>query len=242
MKKSKLIKKIDKRFLLGIAHRGLHDEVSTENGLDAFKKAIDKNTAFELDVHLSKDGKLIVCHDDNLVRTTSKEGVIEELTLKEIKENYRLLDGEEVPTLQEVLSLNDERVPLVIELKTYKNNNKALAKALQNELKDIKDKSKFFIISFDPRSLYHFGRKGIMRGLLITHEHEWVFKLRHLFESLDVEDRLTHLEKYRRYQKKHFVNVWTIEDKDNLASVKDYVDTITYQYMEPDFIKKELTR
>ena len=109
-------------------------------------------------------------------------------------------------------------------------------------MKDIKDKSKFFIISFDPRSLYHFGRKGIMRGLLITHEHEWVFKLRHLFESLDVEDRLTHLEKYRRYQKKHFVNVWTIEDKDNLASVKDYVDTITYQYMEPDFIKKELTR
>lgn len=242
MKKSKLIKKIDKRFLLGIAHRGLHDEVSTENGLDAFKKAIDKNTAFELDVHLSKDGKLIVCHDDNLVRTTSKEGVIEELTLKEIKENYRLLDGEEVPTLQEVLALNDERVPLVIELKTYKKNNKALAKALQNELKDIKDKSKFFIISFDPRSLYHFGRKGIMRGLLITHEHEWVFKLRHLFESLDVEDRLTHLEKYRRYQKKHFVNVWTIEDKDNLASVKDYVDTVTYQYMEPDFIKKELTR
>ena len=69
-----------------------------------------------------------------------------------------------------------------------------------------------------------------MRGLLITHEHEWVFKLRHLFESLDVEDRLTHLEKYRRYQKKHFVNVWTIEDKDNLASVKDYVDTKVTNY------------
>ena len=84
MKKSKLIRKIDKRFLLGIAHRGLHDEVSTENGLDAFKKAIDKNTAFELDVHLSKDGKLIVCHDDNLVRTTSKEGIIEEAFVETI--------------------------------------------------------------------------------------------------------------------------------------------------------------
>ena len=76
----------------GIAHRGLHDENKTENGLNAFKAALENGYAIELDIHLTKDNELLVCHDDNLKRTTGKEGIIEDLTLEEIRNGYRLLE------------------------------------------------------------------------------------------------------------------------------------------------------
>ena len=120
-----------------VAHRGLHNSVYTENGLKAFQNAIENGFPFELDIHLTKDGQLVVCHDDDLKRTTGKEGIIEELTLAEIKENYRLLDGGEVPTFQEVLDLNQERRLIVVELKVHKGNYKPLAKAAKATLKQI---------------------------------------------------------------------------------------------------------
>ena len=79
MRKKKALSKIDPRFLNGIAHRGLHNEEFTENGLNAFKNAIDHGVAFEFDIHLTKDNQLIVCHDEDLKRTTGKEGIIEDL-------------------------------------------------------------------------------------------------------------------------------------------------------------------
>ena len=106
MNKRKAISKINPVFLNGIAHRGLHNKEFTENGMKAFQNAIDHEVAFEFDIHITKDGELVVCHDEDLKRTTGKEGIIEHLTLKEIKDNYRLLDGGEIPTLQEVFDLN----------------------------------------------------------------------------------------------------------------------------------------
>ena len=82
MKKVEVLKRINPKFLNGVAHRGYHNERFTENGLNAFKNALDNDLAIELDVHLTKDNELIVCHDPNLVRTTSKEGIIENLTLE----------------------------------------------------------------------------------------------------------------------------------------------------------------
>ena len=178
MTKKRFIKKINPKFLDGIAHRGLHNEKFTENGVNAFKNAIDHDVAFEFDIHLTKDNQLIVCHDENLKRTTGKEGIIEDLSLEEIKDNYHLLDGGESPTLQEVLDLNKEQVPMVIELKVYRKNYKPLAKASHEALRQIKDKSKVMIISFDPRSLWPMKKAGFLRSLLVakSDEYTWPFK------------------------------------------------------------------
>jgi glycerophosphoryl diester phosphodiesterase len=143
-------RKFSPEYMGAIAHRGLHNSEYTENGLKAFKNAIDNGFAFELDIHITKDGQLVVCHDDDLKRTTGKEGIIEELTLAEIKENYRLLDGGEVPTFQEVLDLNKEQRLIVVELKVHEGNYKPLAKAARKALKQIKDKKK--IILFDGKA------------------------------------------------------------------------------------------
>ena len=55
-----------------IAHRGCHNKENQiyENTIEAFKQAVLNNYIIELDVHLLKDGKIIVFHDDNLKRLT----------------------------------------------------------------------------------------------------------------------------------------------------------------------------
>ena len=168
MKKSKVLAKLNPKFLDGIAHRGLWNDKYTENGINAFKNAIDHDVAFEFDIHLTKDNQLVVCHDENLKRTTGKNGIIEHLTLKEIKDNYRLLDGGDIPTLQEVFDLNNEQVPMVIELKVYKKNYKPLAKKAMEMFAQIKDKRNAMIISFDPRSLWPLRKSGFIRSLLVA--------------------------------------------------------------------------
>ena len=74
------------------------------------------------------------------VQVTGKKVIIEELTLAEIKENYRLHDGSSLPTLEEVLALTSERVPIIIELKAYQRNHKRLASRFLECLPLIKDK------------------------------------------------------------------------------------------------------
>lgn len=239
MTKNKILSKINPLILNGIAHRGLHNENYTENGLNAFKNAINNNLAFELDVHLTKDNELVVCHDSSLKRTTGKEGIIEELTLKEIKDNYELLDKSKVPTLKEVLELTNEKVPIIVELKEYHKNSTHLSKKVIEELKVIKDPKNIFLISFFPLSLYKCGHK-YMRGLLVGTGNEWTYMFRFFFPSLDLEYSMIEEKRVRRYQKKHFVNVWTIENEEALKLVAHKVDTITFQHMEKEKIKEAL--
>ena len=148
MKKREFISKMHPLIKNGIAHRGYHNENDIENGLRAFKNAVDNNLAFELDVHLTKDNELVVCHDSNLKRVTGKEGIIETLDLETIKNDYTLLDGEKIPTLKEVFELVNEKVPIVLEIKSYKGNHKAICDKLKEELSIIKDSKSIIIIAF----------------------------------------------------------------------------------------------
>ncbi|MFA6755548.1 MAG: glycerophosphodiester phosphodiesterase family protein [Bacilli bacterium] len=242
MKKEEVIKNLNPLFLKGIAHRGYHNEQYTENGLLAFKNALVNNLAIELDVHLTKDNELLVCHDSELKRTTGKSGIIEDLTLKEIKENYKLLDKENIPTFQEVLTLIKEQVPIVVELKVYKKNYKPLAKKLKEELMNIKNKSNFFLISFDPRALLPFKHSGFMRSLLVTKDNEWAYMFRNHFESVDLDQRMISEKRVRKYHKKHFINVWTIESEEEFDKVYPYVDTVTFQLFDFHYVVDKLSK
>ncbi len=244
MKKEEIKKSLDPRFFLGICHRGYHNKNDIENGIKAFQNAIDNDMAIELDVHLTKDNKLIVIHDSSLKRVTGKEGIVENLTIAQLQNDYKLNNGETIPTLQEVLSLINEKVPLVIELKVYKNNYKPLASRLKEELKDIKDKSKYMLISFDPRALLPFKKFGIVRQLLVAHDnkHEYVYMFRNLFEGVDLEYTFLNMKKIQRYSKKHIVNIWTVEDKGIVTSSLPYVDTLTFQNIDCNFVRDQLKK
>lgn len=241
MRKKKAISKINPLFLNGIAHRGLHNDEFTENGLKAFENAIKHNVPFEFDIHLTNDGQLVVCHDENLIRTTGKEGIIEDLSLNEIKKNYRLFDGGEIPTLEEVIELNNEKVPMAVELKVFRKNYKPLAAAAKKVLKEkIKDKRNVLLISFDPRSLWPFKHEGYIRSLLVAKSDDYTWPFRHTVESVDLEMVFFKEKRVQRYVKRHFTNAWTVENEEHLKYCLPYVDTVTFQYLDPKIVKETL--
>ena len=223
--------------LLGlIAHRGLHDETCIENGLTAFSKAIESGYDFELDIHLTKDEQLVVFHDSSLLRCTGKEGIIEELTLEEIKRDYRLLDGEDIPTYQEVLDLNQERRVIVTELKAYKGNHKKLGKIARAYIDThVKDKTSVTVISFDPRALLAFGKGPYPRGLLLLQKRMDVYLAAPFFEYLDVEVALCEDPRIKKYRAKGgLVNTWTVESEETYRKIRDLSDMQTFQGFKPE--------
>ena len=66
-----------------IAHRGIFDNKKVpENSIKAFKDAVNKKHTIEFDIHLTKDNKIVVFHDDTLDRMTNKTGSISKTLAK----------------------------------------------------------------------------------------------------------------------------------------------------------------
>lgn len=152
-----------------IAHRGFHDEVNPENSLAAFARAAELGYAIELDLHLLADDTLAVFHDYDLERMTGQRGLITQL-LKEDLAAYKLKDSDEsIPTLAQVFSLIKGRVPLLLEMKTTKQNEKS-AQVLKEQaaLYAQEYEGKFWVESFDPSFLMALKEIApkILRGQL----------------------------------------------------------------------------
>ena len=108
-----------------LAHRGASG-VAPENTMVAFKKALDMGShGLETDVQMTKDGVLILCHDETVDRTTHGKGFIKDFTLEELRkldagikfsEEFK---GERIPTLEELLQLiSGQDIILNLELKS----------------------------------------------------------------------------------------------------------------------------
>ena len=110
-----------------IAHRGL-DETFPENTLIAFRAALVRGMAIEIDVRGTSDEELVVMHDDTVDRTTDSSGAVANMSLAELKQ----LDagswwgnefaGELVPTLDETMDVvrdhGTAETTLILEMKT----------------------------------------------------------------------------------------------------------------------------
>ncbi len=119
---------------LDYAHRGLWNAEAgrPENSLAAFRAAADRGYGIELDVHRTKDGHLVVHHDDSLKRMTGADIRIAESTLAQVRA-CRLPNGEPVPTYDEVLDLVAGRVPMIVEIKV-EGNAEALSRAVYERM------------------------------------------------------------------------------------------------------------
>jgi glycerophosphoryl diester phosphodiesterase len=110
--------------VLNIAHRGASGNFP-ENTLSAFRAAIAAGADMcELDVQLSRDGAVVVIHDETVERTTDGAGEVAELTLAELKRldagakfKAGAIKGERIPTLDEVFDVTSGKCGLNIELK-----------------------------------------------------------------------------------------------------------------------------
>ena len=130
---------------LTVGHRGVMG-VEPENTLRSFRAAqaagLDQ---IELDLHLSKDGALIVMHDEDVDRTTDGAGSVRDLTLDEI----RGLDaglGERVPVFEEVLDAVSR--PIQAEIKDV-----AAARVLADTLRERGETDRVSVLSFHDEAL-----------------------------------------------------------------------------------------
>ncbi|HHW56390.1 MAG TPA: glycerophosphodiester phosphodiesterase [Clostridia bacterium] len=145
---------------LVIAHRG-DSKNAPENTLASFKRTLEMEAdGIELDVQLTKDGQLVVIHDERVDRTTDGIGFVKDFTLKELKrldagiKFDKKFSGERVPTLYEVFELIGHKNFLVnIEIKSgivlYPGIEEKLVKAIEDY--DFEDR--VIISSFNHYSL-----------------------------------------------------------------------------------------
>ncbi len=150
------------------AHRGLHaiSKGVPENSMLAFGLAVDAGYGIELDVHLSKDGKLVVEHDDSLLRTCGVDRAIEDCTWEELKDLKLEGTEERLPLLEQVFERVAGKTPLLIEGKAYRGNQARLAAAIYKALQGYQ--GDYCIESFDPRVVWWFRKNApeVVRGQL----------------------------------------------------------------------------
>lgn len=148
------------------AHRGFHNTSDApENSLKSFLYALENGYGIELDVHLTKDGIPVVFHDNTLKRMCNADIALRDLTLTELQGFTLLNSTETIPTLESVLTLINNKVPIIIELKAEKNTT-ALCEAVNSCMQGYT--GAYCIQSFYPSVLgwYKRNRPDIARGQL----------------------------------------------------------------------------
>ena len=226
-----------------IAHRGYHDIEKNipENSLRAFEEAIKNNYIIELDVHILKDGEVVVFHDDNLKRMTGIDKKIKECTYCEISK-LRLKETEEkIPLLKNVLNLVDGKVPIIIELKIDVRCGK-----LEKEVIEILShyNGKYAIKSFNPFSVDYFRKHSpnTIRGQLASDfKNDKMFILKKLllknmlfnfiskpdFISYDI--RALPNKKIQKIRKKQLILGWTARSGEDIEKAKKYCDNVIFE-------------
>lgn len=151
------------------AHRGLHTEdfSTPENSLKAFEAAASAGYGMELDVQLSKDGQVVVFHDDSLERVCGVKAAVKSKTYAELKAMSLRGTGETVPLFSDVLSVIAGRGgPLIVELKLAGRRNRELCEKTYEILS--RYSGLYCVESFDPFIVLWFRlhHKEVIRGQL----------------------------------------------------------------------------
>ncbi len=149
------------------AHRGLHtqDQTVPENSLAAFAAAREAGYGVELDVQLSKDGQVVVFHDDDLSRACGVPGRVDALDWKGLQALALFGGQQRIPLFAEVLqALGD--TPVIVELKSAGKSNALLCEKTLALLRE--GGQNWCVESFDPRVVAWFRQHApeVLRGQL----------------------------------------------------------------------------
>lgn len=217
-----------------IYHRGCYDNLDIfENTLSAYKLAIEKKAAIELDVQLTNDLQVICFHDTYLKKFFNRERHVRDISYKRLN---KIRIDLQVPLFKDVLKLIDGKSELVIELKSTNGKyNKILVKKVAEILKDYK--GKYVIVSFNPVMLKNFkrlnkeayiGRNGTAKNSnwvenLIISKNWFNWWLKPDFISYDVDNFDEEFIKILK-EKEYKVIGWTLKDKERKKELKKYFD------------------
>ena len=222
-----------------IAHRGLYnnDKGIYENTLSSFKNALKKDYPIELDIHLTKDNKVIVFHDSNLKRLFKSKEKIKNLTYEELKK-YKFSNSlDNIPLLEDVLKFVKGKVPLIIELK-YDRKVGLLEEEVVKLLKNYE--GYYALKSFRFKSVYYLKKHypHIIRGQLLSYKGFFsylFFVLRIYLSKLSKPDfyscKITNVDnkKISKLRKNNLILGWTTKNKNDIKYIKRYVDNYIFE-------------
>ena len=229
-----------------IAHRGAASQ-APENTLASFRRALQIGTdAVEFDVHLSKDGEVVVMHDDTVDRTTDGMGRIADMTLEEIlridvgvrfSEEFR---GERIPTLRESLECIPPHTISIIEIKAD-----AATVPTLDTVQEVDRTDSSLVVSFSPAILRTVAsyRPEMARAMSIGEplvEGDPVANARRMLcaalstgtSTLDVRGDLLTPEAVAEVQHRGgSLWVWTLDEPEHIRMAVDWgVDGITSNF------------
>ena len=230
-----------------IAHRGFSGKYP-ENTLLAFEKAIEAGAdGIENDVHLTRDGEIVVIHDELVDRTTNGKGLVKDMAYDELNKldaSYKFSEYgvQRIPTLREYLDLvkNTDLISN-IELKTGVFEYPGIEKKVYDMLREYDMVDRVIISSFNHYSVMRMKAldPGIKCGFLteswIINAGEYVSRhgveCYHPFFKSMTSEYVTELKKHGVE-----INTWTVnEDVDIQEMIEVGVDSVITNY--PDKLK-----
>ncbi len=225
------------------AHRGASG-YAPENTLEAFALADKMNAdGIELDVQLTKDGQLVVCHDEKIDRTSNGQGLVKDHTLAELKDLIFNNHNEaypdcKIPTLEEVLQLvKPTKMVINIELKTGEYEYDGIEEKTVELVRKYKMQDRIIYSSFN-----HYSIKKILEieptadcGLLHT---DCIVDIADYACRLGAKN--LHPDKYFLDHKNYYsdavahnlkINAWTVNDeKDIIKDLNFKINAIITNY------------
>lgn len=195
--------------MLLLAHRGYSAQYP-ENTLKAFQEAIKIGfDGIETDVHKTKDGKLVLCHDEKIDRTSNGKGYIKDMTYQELCQYnfcYKFKNqNEKIPLLKELLEMcQDTRMMINIEVKTDKIQYDHIEQDIYEIVKSMGMLKQVIFSSFH------------LESLLTLRQIDSTLYLGYLFED--------HYEKNKALCLKHHFHAHPDEVFLNADEIQDYLD------------------
>jgi glycerophosphoryl diester phosphodiesterase len=228
------------------SHRGFSNAVP-ENTLPAIEKAMEEQADYvEVDVRMTKDGELVLLHDDNLNRTTGVNKKIWEVTYAEASHldagswKNKVYAGTKIPTLQEVFELCKGKVNLNLDLK-YRNNNEGLEEKVVALIEEYDMKWQCVISSTSLNALSNVKLldPDIRTGYITYQIYRGYFKNDNIDFFSMKSNLVTKTVSSEVHKAGKEIHVWTVNSKDELQRMKRLgVDNIITD--DPSYAKEVL--
>jgi glycerophosphoryl diester phosphodiesterase len=238
---------------LVLAHRGFSD-AAPENTMAAFEAARRAGAdGIEFDVQRTRDGELVVIHDQTVDRTTNGTGQVQDFTYKQLQGLdagswfHPSFHGERIPLLQDVLEWGyTQRMLLNVELKTGSVPDPDLIKKTVQLIQDHNVSEQVLISSFDPASLHMVKALNPKLRIGLLYEKRlakpWEYAL--WMGAFAIHPRYTHItsDLVEACHSRHIrINTWTVNTLKGMRRMVNLgVDAIITNY--PDRMRELLKR
>ncbi|TBL81758.1 glycerophosphodiester phosphodiesterase [Paenibacillus thalictri] len=208
----------------GLAHRG-YPKRYPENTMVSFQAALDLSFShLELDVQLTQDGVPVVIHDTTVNRTTNGKGKVIDYTFEEL----RKLDaggGQQIPTLEEVLTLAKGKALVDIELKQSGDLYPGLEQKVLDTIASCGMQNEVFVTSFDHYSIIKMRELSaeVDLGLVIYGATPSLFPLAEQIRARYVSVKSIYLndEFVQRCGEQGIqIIAWTIDDEEGMKELR----------------------